>query len=124
MIHCSLSAALWDRCRRPIIDLRADRVPPELSAVLKHEPERRSGAAQPALLVRLQGKTVPKPLGSNFLNAQPGRAEHGPRGGCVDLKATLVLFAGSRSRPRGEACGAFGGVSALSNDSRTFGRQI
>lgn len=124
MIHWSLSAAPWDRCRRSIIDPQADQVPPELSAVLKHEPERRSGAAQPALLVRFQGKTVPKPLGSNFLNAEPGRAEHGPRGGSVDLKATLVLVAGSRSRPRGEACGAFRGVSALFNDSLTFGPQI
>lgn len=44
--------------RRLILDPRAARIPPELSAVLKHEPERRSGAAQPALLVRLEGKTV------------------------------------------------------------------
>lgn len=54
-----LCRALRGHCRRRLIlDPQAGGIPPELSAVLKHEPERRSGAAQPALLVRLEGKTV------------------------------------------------------------------
>lgn len=70
---------------------RTARDPPELSAVLKHEPERGSGAAQPAILVRFEGKGDLEPLGSNFVAAGPGRAEHKPRGGSVKLKPTLVL---------------------------------
>lgn len=59
---------------------KAGSIPPELSAVLKHEPERRSGAAQPALLVRLEGKT------------RPGKVEHNPRGESVEFGPTLAGF--------------------------------
>lgn len=75
-----LCRALRDHCRRRLIlDPQAGRIPPELSAVLKHEPERRSGAAQPALLVRLEGKTV------------RGRVEHQPRGESVEFRSTPLL---------------------------------
>lgn len=71
---------------------QAGRIPPEVSAVLKHEPERGSGAAQPALLVRLQGKPVRR------------REEHEPRGESVEFRPTLRPVSGEVRGPRTELC--------------------